>query len=484
MTRILINAGPGSGKTTTLVNTHRYLLTGLMPSRSPSEEQYHIMETIKSTFPSINPQEAVFACMTNAGKDDIERRVAKPTRVFTYNGLGASILIRNRRRVNLNQKRGEQILEAVMGQKVADLPWNQRKECWATLKYLEHLKQELLPVTEQNIYFIQEKYGMDASPPENLGAMQATLEKMALFDGYAEWIDQIWLALQSIKQPMYKIGYVDECQDLSALKLLFMMKACANLVFCGDPFQGINAFAGADYACFEKIKALSSEELPLKTCFRCPVNHIEHANTIRPARIKAHKTIRVPDKVVPSSGLSDYIRDEVRPGHTQLMIARLNNILIRVGIRLLKQGVACHIMSRKNENSISKIILNYIDKSKAQSLKQLCLIAESDASNAGRLGFQAGTTIKEKCACVLELAEGLSNIAELKARLHKLTQESEKSIPLATIHKSKGLEADYIYILFPPIQLDVDNKDQREQEINLEFVAETRSRYQKVYVRE
>jgi hypothetical protein len=484
MTKILINAGPGSGKTTTLVNTHRYLLTGLMPSRSPSDEQYHIMETIRREFPSIQPQEAVFACMTNAGKEDIEKRISKPTRAFTYNGLGASILIRNRRRPVLNNRRGQQLLEAVLGQKLSDIAWNQRKEYYAALKYLEHLKQELLPVTEENIYFIQEKYGMQTSPPENLGVMQATLEKMALFDGYAEWIDQIWLAVQSIKAPMYKIGYVDECQDLSSLKLLFMIKACANLVFCGDPYQSINAFAGADYTCFNKIKTLSVQELPLKTCFRCPINHIEHANTIRPARLKAHKTIRVPDKVVPSDGLGDYIRENVDSQHSQLMIARLNNILIRVGIRLLKQGIACHIMSRSNENSISEVLLKYIEKSKAQSLKQLCLIATSDAENAAKLSFQAGTTVKEKCACILELADGLSTIPQVKERLHNLTKSSAKSIPLATIHKAKGLEADYIYILFPPVQMSPENKDQREQEINLEFVAETRSKYQKVYVRE
>lgn len=484
MTKILIEAGPGSGKTTTLTNTHKYLLTGLLPSKSPSQEQYIIMETIRSKIKSIHAQQAVFACMTNAGKDDLETKVARPTRVFTYNGLGASILIRAKRHQAYDGKRGKKILEAVTGQRFEDMPYKARREHWAALKYLQYCKEELLQPTDDNIYFIQQKYGLETSPPEDLGVLQRALERMAKIDGTVEWIDQIWLALQNIHAPVYEIGYVDECQDLSNLKLLFMLKACRHIIFCGDPYQSINGFAGADYNVFNKVINLSEQVLPLKTCFRCPVNHIEHANTIRPARIKPFKMDRVPDKSVSINDLGDYVRENSPEGATHLMIARLNSILLRVGIKLTKQGISCHIMSRSNENSIQDIIEQYIKRTGAKTISQLVSIAVADAENSKKLGFQAGTLAKDRTECILELANECETIPQLKDKLFKLTQASGKSIPLATIHKSKGLEADYVYILFPPVQLRADTQDQQEQEVNLEFVAETRSRHQKVYVRE
>ena len=66
--------------------------------------------------------------------------------------------------------------------------------------------------------------------------------------------------------------------------------------------------------------------------------------------------------------------------------------------------------------------------------------------------------------------------------LYSLTKDAPGSVALSTIHKSKGLEAERVYILYPPVQLQPDNQEQVEQEINLEFVSETRSKHQKIYV--
>lgn len=482
MTNLLVEAGPGSGKTTTLTRTHNYLLTNQIIG-TPTQEQFVIMETARQMFPRITAQDAVFVCMTNSGKDDLLEKVTSATRVFTYNGLGASLLIRAHRHQTPDQKRGEKIIEAIIGKRLEDLEWKTRKKYYTCLRYIKCLKEELLTPTEQNLYWIQQKYGIDTLPPENIEEMGAVMRRMMHIDGTTEWIDQVWLALQAIKYPAYKVGYVDECQDLSNLKLLLMLKCCQNLFFCGDPYQAINGFAGADYQVFQRLIGLSAKQLPLKTCFRCPPNRIERANSIRPARILPYKTEIVPDIVVPIADLGSYIRKHLINPKEHLLIARLNNILLRVGLNLMKQGVSCYLMSRSDESSIETIINNYIKQTRAKTLKQLTECATSDKDNASSLGFQAGTFVCERSDCILELAEGCTTIPQVLQRLAALTKNSPAAVPLATIHKSKGLEAKYVYILFPPVPLEVQDPNQKEQEINIEFVSETRSSHQTIYVK-
>lgn len=483
MTYLLVEAGPGSGKTTTLTKSHEYMLTGKILG-SPTQEQYIIMETARQMFPAVTENDAVFACMTNTGKDDLITKVNSKTRIFTYNGLGASILIRKHRHQAYNGKRGEQLLEAVIGKKLEDLEWKKRKVYYACLRYIKCLKEELMMPSESSLYFIQQKYGIETPPPENIEEMVRLMERMMRVDGSVEWIDQIWLATSSMREPMYKLGYVDECQDLSNLKLLFMIKACANLFFCGDPYQAINGFAGADYNVFKRLMSLASTHLPLKTCFRCPPNHIDKANQIRPARITAYKTVSVPDISVSIQDLGAYIVQNLTNPKEHLLISRLNSILMRVGLKLLKQGVACYLMGRTGENNIDDILKTYIKQTRARTLQQLVECAMSDKENASSKGFQAGTFISERSDCILELAEECKTIPQLLQKLSKLTQQSPAAVPLATIHKSKGLEAKYVYILYPPIPLETQDINQREQEINLEFVSETRSSHQKIYVQQ
>lgn len=484
MPHLLIDAGPGSGKTTTLLNAHNYLLSGNLPARKQTDEQYTILETIKSTMPPVLASEVVFACMTNAGKENIVSRLNSDTRAFTYNGLGASLLIRRHRHQSLDYKRGERLLEAVIGRSLSDMVWNERKTYYSALRYIKCLKEELLQPTIENIIFIQQKYGIESSPPENMEELGRVMQRMMTLDGTVEWIDQVWLALNAITSPVYKIGYVDEAQDLSSLKLLLMLRCCANLVFCGDPWQSINGFAGADYNSFNKLKKLSYQQLALKTCFRCPPNHIQHFNTVRPARIIPFKTVPVPDLTINIKDLGAFIKKNLADPKEHMLISRLNSILLRVGIQLTRQGVACHIVSGTKENSLEEILTNYIKQTFAKTLSQLCSIADADKQNASRLGFQAGQFVSDRSDCILELAKepSVRTIPQLISYLQSLTQESTASVPLLTIHKSKGLEANFVYILYPPIKLKPENQDQIEQEINLEFVSESRSKHQKIYV--
>ncbi len=483
MANLIVEAGPGSGKTTTLTKTHNYLLTGQIVG-NVSIEQYTIMESARQMFPKIAPNDTCFVCMTTSGRDDIASKLLTQTKVFTYNGLGASLLSRWRKFQQINHKRGEQLLETVLGRKLTDLEWKVRVTYYSMLKYIRCLKEELMHPTPENLLYIQDKYGIDSPLPEKIEEMGKLMGKMMVLDGSVEYIDQIWSVVANYKvSAPYKLIYVDEYQDLSLLKLLLITKSAQNIFFCGDPFQSINGFAGADYNMTERIMKMVQKHLPLKTCFRCPPNRIEKANSIRPARIVAHKTEEVPDKVIPIDSLGDYLKSITIIPEEHMMIARLNNILLRVGIKLLLQGIQCHVMSRNSEgNSITEMVLSYIDQTRASSLQELVMFANNEINAAETKPFGVRTFVVERASCILELAQGLKTIRQVVERIYRLTDEQTRSIPLCTIHKSKGLEAKNIYILYPPVQLNTNNHSQAEQEINLEFVSETRSSHQTIYV--
>lgn len=486
MTKILVEAGPGSGKSTTLAKSYKYMLTGQITGTTVTPEQYIIMETARKKFPNISASQAVFVCMTNAGKASLESKLPAKTPLYTYNGLGASVLCRHWRNQTPNQNRGQHILESLIGRNLRDLEWKKRKEYITVLRYIKYLKEELMQPTDQALAAIQVKYGLMDPPPENLGLVQQVMKKMMIKSGDVEWIDQVWLGLQACKTPMYEVGFVDECQDLSRLKLSLLLKACKHLFFCGDPYQSINGFAGADYNSFQTLIQISEEHLQLKTCFRCPPNHIEHANTICPARIKAFKTESIPDDVVIDSNLPAYIASKLSDPKNHLIIGRWNAQLFRIGMKLIKAGITCHIMSRSGENSIEDMLIKYIDKSSAKNLTQLIDICRQEIENASGYTFQAASQIIDTCKCVIELSESATTLTDLKKNIYNLCKNKGYSIPLATIHKSKGLEADYIYILYPSVRSDYPEmtQEQREQEKHVEFVSETRSKHKKVYVKE
>ena len=91
------------------------------------------------------------------------------------------------------------------------------------------------------------------------------------------------------------------------------------------------------------------------------------------------------------------------------------------------------------------------------------------------------TTYEDKVQAIMVLSEGLTTVRQLTARIESIFSENNKQgICLSTIHKSKGLEANRVFILCPDrlynkMAMRVDWM--AEQETNLVYVAYTRAKH-------
>lgn len=557
MTTLLIESGPGTGKTTTLELAYNYLLTNRF-TIPPTREQTRICHLVKSTFETPIASQIVFISFNVSTKDRLRPNIPQATGVYTFGGLGVSCVRRRFGHHELDKARGQKLLSGLLGRNLADLEQKDKNRAYALLKYVEHFKEELLYPNAEAFYTVQEKYGMDALPGGFADLAPELMQQMQQPNGTLEFIDQVWLGLQALQKPIYDLAVIDEGQDLSTLRLEFALKVANHQLVCGDGFQSINAFAGADYQAFDKLKQIATHILPLKTSFRLPTNHITYANTIRPANINPHKTKPGPIEIFPIQAkdstrlhnpslpqkITDFLNghyynhttdifESTIPVHespqpqvdpysdvkTQpyliplpssaqdpdehLIIGRTNAEILQASLVLLRHGIRPRIVRRKEDQDILKNLTdyitwktNYLKKArKSPTLHNLLPLLKGDMNKAQNMPYRQGATLYEKAKCLHDLTKDILDYGEtpednnppqiylLNNVLANLCKESETSIRLCTIHKAKGLEADFVYILFPPVCHPLaESPADLAQEKNIQFVSETRSKFYKAYV--
>lgn len=591
---IVVNAGPGSGKSTTLEQAFLLTLTGKYHF-NPSQEQVNICHAISSTFAGVAASQVVFIAFNTTTRDRLATRLPTSTKAYTFNGLGQSIIFKRHKHQKFDKLRGERLLATLLGRNLADFTYNQRLEYYSLLRYVAHCKEELLVPSEASFHFLQTKYNLTA-PPGDIDLATRLMTSMTIPNGAIEFIDQVWMGLQAIQSPLYQVAFVDEAQDLSALRLEFACRVAHNVVFVGDPYQSINAFAGADNEAFEKIERVSAIKLPLLQSFRLPPNHIEHANTVRPARITSYKlepgpieafsindlvpklrsfisgttnefTVRwrynpavytkdpnpaplplplpapapvpttetqnsptqpIPTGQLPTQPVSQLHPNthshshtsgtpltppprsstpppgtpydptthlwtilppqEMRDPSSHLMIGRTNAEIFQVAIHLIKHGIACRIIRRKEDQDILTTLRYYLDDKlkqlRTRTIPGLILLLRGDAARARSMPYKSGNVLYEKAQCLIHVCDIADSLESIPDVLEQLTSESTGCVRLCTIHKAKGMEAHFVYILFPPVaHPKAETPAEIEQEKNLEFVSETRSQFYKAYIR-
>lgn len=108
------------------------------------------------------------------------------------------------------------------------------------------------------------------------------------------------------------------------------------------------------------------------------------------------------------------------------------------------------------------------------SSQQKCSLSEAKLSNQY-------TIYEDKIKAIEVLSEGLTQTRQLVSRIESIFNEGNRAgICLSTIHKSKGLEADRVFIACPEKlynrrAMAIDWM--AEQETNLVYVAYTRAKH-------
>lgn len=279
--------------------------------------------------------------------------------------------------------------------------------------------------------------------------------------------------------------FVDEAQDLNIAqhKLLDNLLAQGTVkkwIAVGDRNQAIYGFAGANARSFDLFfaKSPNTVEMPLDICYRCATNIIKEANNVYDVMIPFKKEEGVVDEVF---GVED-IKDD------SLVICRNTGPLVDLYFKLIANGRRAYINGNEILGYLIKFLKPY-SKSKVYDAMIEMRIKESElAENESDKGKYQHFIFSENFSnfkiIVGAMFKQSDTIEMVITRMQEIFNERDNAIQLCSIHKSKGLEADVVYILKEDLipSKFAKSKEQLQQEKNLRYVARTRAKKELYYL--
>ena len=307
-----------------------------------------------------------------------------------------------------------------------------------------------------------------------------------------DFTDQLWLPVKwrlsnSGWLKTYKFVLVDECQDLNAVQLeLVCMLAgkSGRILAVGDPRQAIMGFAGADCDSYAAIMARTRAlELPLSICYRCPTEHIALVKKLFP-------DIAIEPSPTAKSGIIHQIRKEEIMDYVKdldMILSRKTAPLVSLCLKLIANKKKAQIKGRSIGDNLRKeleAIENDIYFSWDEFNLSLDTYFESKCATYKGSDNEEQLTenLKDKIDAIREIYRATphaKNVKDLEVEIDNIFSDENAPITLSTCHRAKGLEAQRIFIYEPqhiPMEWRGQKLWQHEQEMNLLYVALTRSK--------
>lgn len=368
--------------------------------------------------------------------------------VSTFNSFGNSLVPR---KAKLNKYKAYNILEQIHDSKTAT-KFGARVSRLVSL-FRSHCCRVDIPT-------LCDKYDIEVD--DKLLSITYSVMREWYDDRTINFDDQLWYPVYyDVTFPTYDTVYVDECQDLNPVKIEIVKRLHdrgARIIAVGDAKQAIYGFAGADTEALETLsKIISFKTLPLNLNYRC-----------------SRAVIREAQKIVPEIEYHDGAAEgqvkkveEINPKEGDFVLCRTTLPLIKECTRLLKRGIKATVLGKEIADGLKNIVKNLKTSLDEWFVKEKArLISRKRRTDL----------LEDQYETLSYLMEDGSSNEEVISKLDKLFDDKIAGVTLMTAHKSKGLEAENVWIisrsLFPhPKATDLT------QEQNLEYVAVTRAKH-------
>lgn len=437
------------------------------------------------------PEERILSCAFNKKiADELAKRLTNGrAQSKTLHGVGYAALMRFWEGIRLEAQRGERasgLTETVCGPRVPD----------AVKKLVTNLHtkgREIAPHARVPGELIQLAYTFDCVPDDEwasdgldvhfvelkaLEAMELAASEKPTKTGI-DFSDMIYLPVRNrMLTPSYDLVVVDEAQDMTVAQLEIAQGVCrGRICVVGDDRQAIYGFRGADSDSLDRLKAeLGAMELGLTTTYRCGKAIVREAQRLVPdfrAGADHEGTIETlkADKLVEAAGPGNFI------------LSRLNAPLVSIAMALLRSGKRTVVAGR----DIGMGLRGLIRKLKAKSVPDLLnRIRSWEAREVSRMLAQKRDdkvdAIHDQAECLIALCDGAASVGAVEDRIEGLFKDDGLGvagvITCSSIHRSKGLEADTVFVLYNTLY---PRGVSREEE-NIEYVAITRAKNRLVKV--
>lgn len=308
--------------------------------------------------------------------------------------------------------------------------------------------------------------------------------------GRISFDDMIFLPLAfNMVRPTYDVVFIDEAQDMNEAQLLLAQRAVkrtGRIIVVGDDRQAIYGFRGADSGSLDRLKhELRAKEMPLNITYRCGKKIVEVAQKLVPDFVAAPTNA---DGIVDSLPDEDALLAAAKPG--DFILCRRNAPLMGICLGLLKRGIPAQVRGKDVGAGLLAIVTKVRAKSVPDFIERLGgwqkkEIARATAKVEDEDARQAKVDrITDQAEALTAIAEGCASIHEVSYRIETLfglrkKDEDDTTAPphvnCSSIHKSKGLEADRVFILREEQKRKGGDRNP-EESANIEYVAVTRAK--------
>ncbi|MCC7168721.1 MAG: ATP-dependent helicase, partial [Rhodospirillales bacterium] len=338
----------------------------------------------------------------------------------------------------------------------------------------------------------------DGNLPENWQELQKRAKNLAtkmllasndLAHEVIDFDDMIYCPL-FFNFPLYLYSWVllDEAQDTNRTRRIFALRSIkpriGRFVAVGDEYQAIYRFTGADNDALDIIiNETNAITLPLFTSFRCSKVAAKRAQKINP-EFKAHENNQEGSEQTIS--LAEFKQTALNPA--DVAICRNIAPLVDLLFDNLKRGIPSQIEG----NDIAADLIKFTQQwSKPKTIQTWLEKLDSYAANMCAKWEKQGheskiEALQDRVDTLHTIARQLpldSPIGALQAFINGLFVNEDGSrkqcFTLTTVHKSKGREFDTVYLIgkntLMPSKFARKQED-KEQELHLIYVAETRTK--------
>lgn len=330
--------------------------------------------------------------------------------------------------------------------------------------------------------------------------MELSTEEAINGDNQAEFLcdftDMIWLPVRcGWVNPRFPLVIIDEAQDLSFTQIELASGICSGRIFLvGDDRQAIYGWRGADSDSLDRMtKQLGSTVMYLTTCYRCAKSIVRYAQKYVP---DIEPWEHSPEGEVLNVGPDKLIK-EAQPG--DFVVCRTNAPLMSVCLRLISAGKKAIMAGNDIGKKLLKILSDvegsgknknpFIDNNDMWQRLIAWGIQEKNAveemvktkfTNAKKDKIEREIErrveiIRDQLGMFSVLKKKFNSPEEIKKQLVLLFEDTEnnrdrsKNILCCSVHKSKGLEAKNVFVLFDYLRTTT------EEEVNICYVAVTRA---------
>lgn len=463
---IFISASAGSGKTTTSVH----------------------LAKITPTYKKI-----LFLAFNRSIVEELESRLPKHVEVRTIHGKSCSVLKSSKIvKWKISEKKNFGMLIKVMDpRKFGNKVKLMNTCCFECCKLYDLVRLNLVDINNDDaVIAVAERWGMTIGDNELFYTRklyqlnEKAAERLNDSNGKIDFLDMLWLAYTKVDPddfPKYDVVFCDESQDISPLQrelVLRMIKSNGRLITVGDFSQAIYSFQGASTDSFRFfMERENTEVLKLPISYRCAKNIVLEAR-----KYTDHIEWRegAPDGIVRMG-----MMNEIKSG--DMVICRNNKPLVEMFIYLLKNGIKSRILGR----DFGTNLISLMEKNGSVYNLEMSLygvhneLVEKGIRNPRKNSKYV--SLEEKIEIIKILVDHFKTYQSAIDQLNNIftDERSEDEVMLSTIHKSKGLESERVFVIgfheLLPSEYAVTELE-LEAEKCLQFVAVTRAKEELVFI--